>query len=484
MTPGLHNASRGFLWNGAATAVAAMTQLALLWLAARFTTPDEYGRFAAWLITVNFLNLVVGSGLSSAIVQARVVSDQQLRAAATLQLGLGALVSACLAAAAALDDGTSRAVGLSLSSVAVVTAAGCVPTAELQRRLAFRTLAAAEIFGAATLATVAATGFLMHFGVAALAAAVLCQALAKAVLLFLRANPRVLSRPSLSLAPLAPLLRFGAGQLGFNMLGFLQWRIDQWLIGGLLGASALGIYSFAFNLILVPITRLNGVVQSAIFPTLCRMAPDRDYSMVYVSVLHLLCSLQMPALAFVSVFFAPLAPMLLPDRWLAITSLVPIVCLIGACRIVGNPIGAIVLAQGRADVAFRWNLVGATSQILVVGIVAMMTRSMPLTCLSLLLAFAIQVVVHVPLLVTRYAGVNATQFVATVGPFALSWAALEFVAHIVWGHLPPSGRQLSLVASCGVILFAAPALSRWRLLAAFVARPATTSPATTPTGSN
>ena len=69
-------------------------------------------------------------------------------------------------------------------------------------------------------------------------------------------------------------LKFGYYQLGERLLNFISFKIDQILIGGLLGIEQLGFYNFAFNIVSKPYIVLNPIFTKVAFPILAKVQND------------------------------------------------------------------------------------------------------------------------------------------------------------------------------------------------------------------
>ena len=69
-------------------------------------------------------------------------------------------------------------------------------------------------------------------------------------------------------------LSFGLFQIGEKGAYYVGQRSDQMLIGFFFGADALGYYSFAFNLVAQPLSRINPVLTSVAFPVFSQV-PER-----------------------------------------------------------------------------------------------------------------------------------------------------------------------------------------------------------------
>ena len=83
-------------------------------------------------------------------------------------------------------------------------------------------------------------------------------------------------RPSLrfSWASLKALGSFSSYLVGHRLLYYFHRNADNILIGRYLGATALGAYALAYNIMLVPFTRIAGPVQKVLGPAFARMQDE------------------------------------------------------------------------------------------------------------------------------------------------------------------------------------------------------------------
>ena len=133
----------------------AVVELAVQTVMARLLAPEEFGALAIMLVFVNVGNVVVTSGLNTALVQAEEIDEADLSTVFWLSFGASAvLFLAVFAAAPAIAGFYSmpyivwplRALGLLL----LITAFNSVQVAIVQRRLQFR-----KVFNATAAASVA-----------------------------------------------------------------------------------------------------------------------------------------------------------------------------------------------------------------------------------------------------------------------------------------------------------------------------------------
>ena len=72
-------------------------------------------------------------------------------------------------------------------------------------------------------------------------------------------------------ASLGDLGSFGMRVFGARFLGWGNQNMDNVLVGRYLGASALGAYALAYNIMYVPITRISLPLASVFSPAYARM---------------------------------------------------------------------------------------------------------------------------------------------------------------------------------------------------------------------
>jgi O-antigen/teichoic acid export membrane protein len=70
------------------------------------------------------------------------------------------------------------------------------------------------------------------------------------------------------------LFGFSAYVLGFNVVNYWAANADNLLVGRFIGGHALGIYSRAYTLMLLPLTQITNVVTSVMTPALSTIQED------------------------------------------------------------------------------------------------------------------------------------------------------------------------------------------------------------------
>jgi O-antigen/teichoic acid export membrane protein len=153
---------------------------------------------------------------------------------------------------------------------------------------------------------------------------------------------------------------FGMYQMGERFINYLSAHIDKILIGKFAGMGAVGFYNMAWQLIIFPLSRINPIVNAVAFPTYSKLEQDiSTRSRYYVASIHLLGLITIPLLAFLFFFANELVNIVFGPGWDKTVVLVQILSIVGVGKALGNPGGALILAAGRPEVGFWWNLAWA-----------------------------------------------------------------------------------------------------------------------------
>lgn len=227
------------------------------------------------------------------------------------------------------------------------------------KNLQFKSLAIIDILAAVVSMLLSITLALQGYGVFSLIYGGLAQcAIVAIALIFLGWQQKLLPSFYFSYAAVKPYLSFGFHLLGSNILNYFNSRVDQLVIGALLGTQALGYYSMAFKLVLQPVARINPILTKVAFPILSKVQDDKTrLKRGYFRMLDLLASINTPLLFGIAAVAPLLIPVLLGDQWLPVIPLIQVLALYSLIRSSGNAGGSLILACGRANLAFKWNLI-------------------------------------------------------------------------------------------------------------------------------
>ena len=155
-------------------------------------------------------------------------------------------------------------------------------------------------------------------------------------------------RPGLSLAAWQQLVHFSKWLLVNNILGFLNYRAVDLIIGKFTGPRALGLYTLAYEISNLPTTELVAPINRAIFPGYSKMASDvsrlRDG---FLKVIGMIALIALPTAMGLAATAELIVPVVFGSKWLNTIPIVQILAFFGAITSLQSNSGYVFLALGK-----------------------------------------------------------------------------------------------------------------------------------------
>jgi O-antigen/teichoic acid export membrane protein len=350
----------GLAWKAASQVVAQVSRLGVAVLLAHLLTPREFGLAAMVLVFSAFVLVFADLALGAALVQRPTLSRGDRSTAFWTSVGVGSVFTALgvLASgpiAAFYGEPSLRPLVIVLSFAFLLTSLGTTQEALLVRELAFRPLelcvmAATLVGGAAGIAAAAA-----GWGAWALIVQQVATAGCQTALLWIVSpwRPRV----AFSTASLRALGGFSLNVFGQRVLYYLHRNVDNLLIGRFLGAASLGAYAFAYNVMLVPFSRIAGPLQQVLFPAFSRLQHDRArMADVWVRATRVTAAISIPALAGLAVVAPDFVAVVLGERWSAAVPVLQVLAWVSLLQSLQTLNSNILMALDRTTTLFRYSV--------------------------------------------------------------------------------------------------------------------------------
>ena len=287
MPPAAHAATKrlirkGVAWNAVGTAVSKGSSILSKLILARFLLPEHFGFISMIVVLTSIAKIVGDLGFSLSLIQrqrdhsTKLLYDSAfwlLLAAAFVMVGSMWLFGADLLVWFYNEPRLAN-VAIVMSTVVLFQNLQVVPEARLVRLMRFKQTAMADISGMIIGCVVAILLAIAGAGVWSLVAQTLVAAGCSCAVMYILSGWRPHLRFDLSiLKDLGSYSRFIVGSRG---LLSVQQNMDYLLIGKLIGAHALGIYSIAFLLTETLRSQAYWLVSKAVFPFYSR-AIGRDH---------------------------------------------------------------------------------------------------------------------------------------------------------------------------------------------------------------
>jgi PST family polysaccharide transporter len=153
------------------------------------------------------------------------------------------------------------------------------------------------------------------------------------------------------------LWKFSANLAAFNAVNFWSRNADNLLVGRFVNPCALGLYSRAYSLMLLPLNQITSTVSVAMYPVLARLQHDRvRVRSAYLRVVNLVALASLPMAAGLFVAAHPFVVVVFGQRWEGVAKVLQILCVTLLVQSVGSTVGLIYQVTGRTDWLFRWGL--------------------------------------------------------------------------------------------------------------------------------
>lgn len=452
--PVRHEALGAQVFRGSAISlVAQATQLALRLVStivlARLLTPDAYGLVAMVTVVTGFIALFKTLGLATATVQAPRLSHAELNGLFWLNVAFGAaafVVAGAVAPLLALVYSEPRVTPLvaGLSVTFFIGGLGVQHHALLRREMRFGTVAWIEI-SAIAVGTAAAIFFASQgAGPWALVGAYIVTECVNLVLVWQAVEWRP-TRPRFD-AGVGDMVALGRDLTQFNVLNYWARNLDNFLIGRFWGASQLGLYNRAYQLLLLPLQQVTTPLSSVAISALSRLnGEDLRYRQAYVRLLEKIVLACMPMTTFLFVNAVPVVDLLLGPRWKEVAPVFMPLAVAGMVQPVSATFIWMLVSQGRRADLRIWSIVGSTLSC--AAIVAGMSRGV----LAVAIFYAAcELFVRAPLLawfVGRRGPVGVGDVLRAIGPGVAVSAAIFMACSALSASVPVHGvRGLALSA--------------------------------------
>lgn len=338
-----------------------VVQLGSLLVLSRLLTPAQVGLYAMVMSVISVADIVRDFGLSSGAIQAPTLSAGERTNLFWANVGLGVLCGLAAAAAAPLlawvyGDPEVSNVTLVLAGTFIISGATTQYRADLMRKLKFTSLALVDVGSQFVAAAGAIIAALAGMG---LWAQVVQQWLSVVVLLLgTMAIGRWLPGAYRREVNIRKFFSFGWPILGTNVLGWAINNVDNIGIGAVLGPSAVGLYSRAYRLVLVPLGLTNVPFQNVALPVLSKVQNDREVYDHYVRRMHLVsCYVLGLGFGVMGGLAAPLVAILLGSQWTAAAPVFAVLAAGGIFKALTVVFYQVYVSLGEVGRLFRMYLV-------------------------------------------------------------------------------------------------------------------------------
>ncbi len=405
------NIRSAFKWSFVGKATGRGTNLVATMVLARILDVSDYGVVALAMLVLDFGQPLVSEGIASFLVQRTTITRRLTYTSFWLSLGLAGVISSLVILASATAFIITRSIEPPASSdvtpsvyatpdflgvisaialILLVTPWIGIPTALLRRDMKFKAIARRDITSAIVGAVFGIATAFAGGGIWSLVTMNLTAKLTSAVMLTVAASwrPRlVYSRRSAK-----EIFQFSKSVCGTGLLGVVNRRIDDFLVGVFLGPVALGYYTVAYRLFKQSTNLLLQSGSMVLLPALAkRRAEPEQVASLYLKVVKSSATLAFPIMLLMQIIAYDFIALILSQKWLPSVPVFRLLLVAGLAQTLGHFNGVSLLSIGHPEKQLRITLINTTSNIFAFAI------GIPFGLIGVASAFAVRAFLILPL---------------------------------------------------------------------------------------
>jgi O-antigen/teichoic acid export membrane protein len=338
----------------------ALLQFGSVAILARLLVPEEFGLVAMVAAFVGAAEVLRDFGLSTAAIQSPTLTDDErtnlfwANAAAGLGCSLLALAATPLLVLL-YDEPRLVEINLVIAPLFLINGMATQFRAGLARDLQFKALGLSDLVAQLLSASVSVGLALAGAGVWALVTGMLVNSALTGV--FYASRSRWLPGLPRRSVSIRRFFNFGAGVFGTQMVGYVVKNVDNVSVGVASGATALGLYGRAYQLMTVPLTQINAPMGNIVLPVLRHTQSDDEAFTRYLGKAQLVLLYAAGGIfAVMSGLAEPIVLILFGDRWTGVVPILAVLAMAGVFRTLVAVPWWTYLARGHSGALFRQRL--------------------------------------------------------------------------------------------------------------------------------
>lgn len=356
---------KGAVWTTLANIARITSAVLIIPILSRFLDLADFGIMQIAMPMILFLMIFNDVGLGPALVRAKNPSRAMWSSVLWTNLGLGLVMTCGLFAIAGplaefFREPEVEPITQALSIALILNCLSIVPGARLQRDFKFKQMTIVEVVSISCGIVAAVVTAMRGAGAWALVYQQITMFLVKTIMLWAFArNTGVAFEYRWS--EIASVFGFSSNLLGTRFITFCANNVPNLLIGRIIGVTALGAYSIAFRMMIVPVQIFAHGLTSVLLPTMSQFHTDTDrMRAACLRTYRLIALITFPALAGIAALAEPLVLLALGDRMAAAAPILALIAPVGAVKALLSSQSAMYMALGRADVLFKWATIEAS----------------------------------------------------------------------------------------------------------------------------
>jgi O-antigen/teichoic acid export membrane protein len=368
-------------WLGLSYGGTTLLSMITMALVAHIVPPSVFGVFTLATVLLIFLETAQRGGVADAVIQRRTNMEPAIASAFVFVIAASVVLYVLLFLAAPFLGDVFHTQSLTdvlrvLAIVVFIRSFGLIPGALLERELAYKRRAISELSSAVVQTVVTLALALAGLGVWSLVAGTLVAAAVQTAIVWVLTPAR--PHPGLArVSVLRDLLRFGRFVSAGRFTELLISLVDKFSVGRILGTTAVGQYSAAFRVGVLPTTFFGVVGSRVMLPALSLLQRDREaFGRMWTANLQRLAFLSLPVATVFVIAAQPIVSGLLGEEWAPAAGPLRVLAIYGTLHAFSATMLPVFESLGRTWLTFAVNVPNA---VLVIPAIYFFTKEYGIT---------------------------------------------------------------------------------------------------------
>ncbi|MBK0002095.1 MOP flippase family protein [Erwinia sp. S38] len=353
---------KGAKWSAISTIANIGLNFLQMTLLARLLEPHQFGLLAIAMVVIIIADTISDFGISNSIIQRKSITQIELSTLYWINILIGLAVFLFVFFSSKYISSCLNQIDLqqlieTLAFAFIIIPHGQQFRALLQKELEFSKIGLIETVSTLVGFSVTIISALIYpFAITAMWG-YLFAAVVRTILFSYVGRKEYSPRLIFKIKSVSSNLKFGLYLTADSLVNQLNSNLATFILSRTLGAIVAGGYNLAYNVAVVPPTRLNPIITRVLFPAFSKIQDDKEkLKEVFYKLLSLVGLLNFPALLGLMVVSESFVVLVFGEKWRFITPILQVLCVIGLLRSIGNPIGSLLMAKARVDISFKFNV--------------------------------------------------------------------------------------------------------------------------------
>ncbi|MBK1473753.1 MOP flippase family protein [Klebsiella aerogenes] len=352
----------GAKWSAIATVASIGISFLQITLLARIIEPHQFGLLTISMLVIMIADTISDFGISNSIIQRKNISEVELSTLYWINVMIGLLVFFSVFVLSGLisdllNQPEIKPLVQLLAFAFIIIPHGQQFRALLQKELEFSKIGLIETSSILIgFAITMCSALYYPFAITAIWG-YLCMSICKT--LMFAVVGRKIYKPILrfNYKSVSSNIKFGAYLTADALVNQLNSNIATVILSRSLGAVIAGGYNLAYNVAVLPPSRLNPILTRVLFPAFSKIQDDKEKLRTnFYKLLSFVGLINFPVLLGLLTVSDNFVITIFGEKWQFITPILQILCIVGLLRSIGNPIGSLLMAKARVDISFKFNV--------------------------------------------------------------------------------------------------------------------------------